>query len=482
MKYILSFLLCCSVLAQQTVNNFTVKTNLVVVSATASKVASLGSSNEIISATGTDNEKTSLGLGNVSSGYNRLPYFYDDFSRPDTAIGSIGLPPMGTAYDLRRAGAVLPANQTRILSKKWVSSAGDIVYGVQRLPGQVSRIGATFRFTSGTGGAAGEAVLVFLVFPDATGSNMIRDDGLHVTLTRTNYQVQVRTNNASYTLAGGAGSFASPLSLNTTYTADILISGNYLTCNLAGTQVQCNDSRVALYSGNYAAWEHFYTSSPSAYLLEIESAWADSAPYSTTSGQQVSESFKATSGSLSYYVGENLLAGSISGFNNIYGAASGLALYDSSATLGLGIYPGYMSSSKEHWFLSGMRLGSTLFATTSANFNNIYGGTSGLALYDSSASLIALGTSGSLSIQKTLYINADLYVKTNKLANESSGYNNLYGGPNGLYGYDSAGGFIVAKGLASADQIAEISGAAVSIIGVAWSIFNNKSKNASKPE
>jgi hypothetical protein len=46
----------------------------------------------------------------------------------------------------------------------------------------------------------------------------------------------------------------------------------------------------------------------------------------------------------------------------------------------------------------------------------------------------------------------------------------------------AAGGFIVAKGLASADQIAEISGAAVSIIGVVWSIFNNKSKNASKPE
>lgn len=43
----------------------------------------------------------------------------------------------------------------------------------------------------------------------------------------------------------------------------------------------------------------------------------------------------------------------------------------------------------------------------------------------------------------------------------------------------AAGGFLVAKGLASADQIAEVSGAAVSLIGVAWSIFNNK-KNASK--
>ena len=45
----------------------------------------------------------------------------------------------------------------------------------------------------------------------------------------------------------------------------------------------------------------------------------------------------------------------------------------------------------------------------------------------------------------------------------------------------AAGGFIVAKGLASADQVSELAGAAVSIIGVAWSIFNNK-KNASKTE
>jgi hypothetical protein len=43
----------------------------------------------------------------------------------------------------------------------------------------------------------------------------------------------------------------------------------------------------------------------------------------------------------------------------------------------------------------------------------------------------------------------------------------------------AAGGFIVAKGLASADQVTEIVGAIVSIFGVAWSIFNNK-KNADK--
>ena len=40
----------------------------------------------------------------------------------------------------------------------------------------------------------------------------------------------------------------------------------------------------------------------------------------------------------------------------------------------------------------------------------------------------------------------------------------------------AAGGFIVAKGLASADQIAELSGAVVAIIGVTLSILKNRKK------
>lgn len=41
----------------------------------------------------------------------------------------------------------------------------------------------------------------------------------------------------------------------------------------------------------------------------------------------------------------------------------------------------------------------------------------------------------------------------------------------------AAGGFLVAKGLASADQVGELVGAVVSIAGIGWSIFNNR-KNA----
>jgi hypothetical protein len=397
-----------------------------------SKAGAFDSSGAVVPATGTDGEKTSIGLGNVSAGYNRLPYFYDDFSRPDTSAGSIGLPPMGTTYDLRRAGAVLSANQTRVASKKWVSDAGDIVYGVQRLPGQISRIGATFRFTSGTGGASGEAVLALLVFPDATGANMIRDMGVHVTITRTNYQVQVRTNNASFTLAGGAGSFPSPLSFDTTYTADVLVSGNYMTCNLAGVSVQCNDSRVAQYSGNYAGWEHFYTSSPSAQLLVIESVWADSAPYSTTSGQQVDGSFKATAGALSYYLGENLLAGISANTHNLYGGSAGFVVHDSSANALFGAYSTYISSSKEHYFLDGVRLGNSFFANNSSGVNNLFGDTNGLSFSDSTGVQIALGTSTYFSFAQPLVLNGGLSLGTNLLATNVSSVSKLVGGPAGL--------------------------------------------------
>lgn len=43
----------------------------------------------------------------------------------------------------------------------------------------------------------------------------------------------------------------------------------------------------------------------------------------------------------------------------------------------------------------------------------------------------------------------------------------------------AAGGFIVAKGLASADQVGELVGAIVSIAGIGWSMFNNRKNAAS---
>jgi ethanolamine ammonia-lyase small subunit len=42
------------------------------------------------------------------------------------------------------------------------------------------------------------------------------------------------------------------------------------------------------------------------------------------------------------------------------------------------------------------------------------------------------------------------------------------------HGLTAAGGFLVAKGVASADQVGELAGAAVTLVGVIWSVFKNK--------
>ena len=48
------------------------------------------------------------------------------------------------------------------------------------------------------------------------------------------------------------------------------------------------------------------------------------------------------------------------------------------------------------------------------------------------------------------------------------------------HGLTAAGGFLVAKGLASADQIGELAGALVTVIGVVLSMLKNK-KTAAAP-
>jgi len=42
------------------------------------------------------------------------------------------------------------------------------------------------------------------------------------------------------------------------------------------------------------------------------------------------------------------------------------------------------------------------------------------------------------------------------------------------HGLTAAGGFLVAKGLASSDQVGEVAGALVTLIGVVMSIIKNK--------
>jgi hypothetical protein len=49
------------------------------------------------------------------------------------------------------------------------------------------------------------------------------------------------------------------------------------------------------------------------------------------------------------------------------------------------------------------------------------------------------------------------------------------------HGLTAAGGFLVAKGLASTDQVGEIAGAIVTIVGVVLSVLKNKKSAVAAP-
>jgi len=50
------------------------------------------------------------------------------------------------------------------------------------------------------------------------------------------------------------------------------------------------------------------------------------------------------------------------------------------------------------------------------------------------------------------------------------------------HGLSFGGGFLVAKGHLSADQVAELAGAAATLIGTIWSIWRNKQTAAKQTE
>jgi hypothetical protein len=49
------------------------------------------------------------------------------------------------------------------------------------------------------------------------------------------------------------------------------------------------------------------------------------------------------------------------------------------------------------------------------------------------------------------------------------------------HGLSFGGGFLVAKGLLSADQVNELAGALITVMGIIWSIWKNKQSAAAAP-
>ena len=49
------------------------------------------------------------------------------------------------------------------------------------------------------------------------------------------------------------------------------------------------------------------------------------------------------------------------------------------------------------------------------------------------------------------------------------------------HGLSAAGGFLVAKGMVTLDQVNEIAGAVITLAGIGWSVFKNKNTPPAPP-
>lgn len=215
---------------------------------------------------------------------SRLAYrdllFYDDFNRADTSNGNIGTSTSGSVYDLRGLNANVVSTKGRISSGHFVSDAGDVIYAIQALPENVTRIGARISWTTGNSGSD-PGVFAMLISPSATAGALITN-AIHVTVTRTVWRVQYISNGSFTEL--GFGNFSTTLAADgTSYPMEITLNGPVITYNLAGQVGSFVDPHFSTFAGKYATWEHYYQSSSVSDLLRIDAVWAGTSPISTGS-------------------------------------------------------------------------------------------------------------------------------------------------------------------------------------------------------
>lgn len=202
--------------------------------------------------------------------------FYDDFLRANTSAGSLGTPAMGTAYQMLGINTAATATQTNISGCKWISAPGDIVYATQTLTGNVGAMEMTTSWGAGNSGSD-EGVAAMLIGPTKTAGSLAVNLALHFVASRTSWALQTYTASVPTTVVSGA--FSPTLSLDTSYTFRVTISGTQAHYELPGVTDDCYSAAFATNIGKYATWEHFYQSSSVVDVLRFDEIGAGRASY-----------------------------------------------------------------------------------------------------------------------------------------------------------------------------------------------------------
>lgn len=172
---------------------------------------------------------------------------YDDFTRADTAEGSIGTAASGYVWSLLNStgGA---STVTHIASNIWVCAAGQTAYAWYQSPSPIKSVGGVFSFVAG--GGANDSAVNLSISNAKTIAKL-----LHVTLTTTAIQVAIYVNSPYSNTVLLQQSISAP-SDGSQHSLEYSITGCMMRLVVDGVPYLVNDSRIAEWANaKYTFWE-----------------------------------------------------------------------------------------------------------------------------------------------------------------------------------------------------------------------------------
>jgi len=191
-------------------------------------------------------------------------YYYDNFNRGNSSVGSLGTPPTGQTYTISSVGT----SSTQVVSNAYYSPEGQTTYAFVNAGFIIKRIGMKCSWAVGTGTAS--QVVAMALTPDNSTNNL----SVHFYTSYKSWTLQTRQSAGAFVTVA-QGTFATQLKTDgTPYSFEINIIDTTAYLNLAGTHTVCTSQKFSSLKGNYAYFEHFYNASTADVVSTIKECYA----------------------------------------------------------------------------------------------------------------------------------------------------------------------------------------------------------------
>lgn len=212
-------------------------------------------------------EHAAMGVQNTNGGIT-------DFARPNGAAPTTTASGIAVAY--RSNGA--PVTYSAGFLSSSAGSGNRAWYGEFNLGKAVTRLGAEFKFTAGSGGATG-AITLCPWGGSVTAAAHTPPTGLHLTISRWGWGAAkiLSIDGAVTTYASGA--FKTALAADTIYTIDCAIDVVNSIAYLRlpdGTIATVSDPAIASIAGSWAGWEFYQNNGATDDIVSIGRVWSGS--------------------------------------------------------------------------------------------------------------------------------------------------------------------------------------------------------------